>query len=295
LYRVEIWLKNHLPDVRGLSLVKDIHDLGITTISNSRVADIYWLDADLEPHDLALVCHSLLADPVAQQVRCRPISGSEGKVGIDCHIVEVAYNAGVTDPVEDTIKKALLDLGIRKVEAVKTARRYLIEGRLDEYQLETICNRLLVNPIIQHLVRAEPRGFPVSPQFEFKLKNISILDVDEVGLAGIGRRFGFTNEELRAITNYFSCQGRNPTDAELETLAQTWSEHCVHKTFKGRFEFGNTTIDNLLESTIMKATEELNKPWCLSVFEDNAGVIDFDGRWALCFKVETHNHPSAVV
>ncbi|GAF92524.1 unnamed protein product, partial [marine sediment metagenome] len=61
-----------------------------------------------------------------------------------------------------------------------------------------------------------------------------------------------------------------------------------------RIKFGDIAIDNLLRNTIMKVTEELNKPWCLSVFEDNAGVIDFDGRWALCFKVETHNHPSAV-
>ncbi|GAJ16006.1 unnamed protein product, partial [marine sediment metagenome] len=84
------------------------------------------------------------------------------------------------------------------------------------------------------------------------------------------------------------------TDVEMETLAQTWSEHCVHKTFKGKIKFGQTTVDNLLKSTIMKATKELDKPWCLSVFSDNAGVIDFDGRYALCFKVETHNHPSAI-
>ncbi|MBI4296048.1 MAG: phosphoribosylformylglycinamidine synthase subunit PurL, partial [Chloroflexi bacterium] len=86
----------------------------------------------------------------------------------------------------------------------------------------------------------------------------------------------------------------NPTDVEMETLAQTWSEHCVHKTFKAKIKFGRTIIDNLLKSTIVKATTELNKPWCLSVFADNAGVIDFDGKNALCFKVETHNHPSAV-
>ncbi|MFC1864813.1 phosphoribosylformylglycinamidine synthase subunit PurL, partial [Chloroflexota bacterium] len=110
----------------------------------------------------------------------------------------------------------------------------------------------------------------------------------------VRQQFGFTDDELQAIIAYFQQQGRNPIDAELETLAQTWSEHCVHKTFKGKISFGGMTIDNLLKSTVMKATEELDKPWCLSVFEDNAGVIDFDGRWALCFKVETHNHPSAV-
>ena len=83
-------------------------------------------------------------------------------------------------------------------------------------------------------------------------------------------------------------------DIELETLAQTWSEHCVHKTFKGKYRYEGTVIDNLLKSTIIKATHDLNKPWCISVFEDNAGVIEFDDQWALCFKVETHNHPSAV-
>jgi len=294
MHRVEVWLKNHLPDIRGLSLVKDIYDLGITTVSGVRVVDIYWLDADLKPAELDLVCGSLLADPVAQKVRCEPASRGECKVGTDYHIVEVAYNAGVTDPVEQTVMKAMLDLGVRGVKAVKTAKRYLIEGQLNELQLEVICNRLLVNPIIQHVVKAEPTEFPENPQYRFRLEQVNILRANEAELVEIRRQFGFTDDELQAITTYFRGQGRNPTDAELETLAQTWSEHCVHKTFKGRIQFGDMTIDNLLKSTIMKATEELNKSWCLSVFEDNAGVIDFDGRWALCFKVETHNHPSAV-
>jgi len=53
-------------------------------------------------------------------------------------------------------------------------------------------------------------------------------------------------------------------------------------------------IDNLLGSTIMKVTRELNKPWCVSVFHDNSGVIKFDEKYNVCFKVETHNHPSAL-
>jgi len=294
MHRVEVWQKSHLPDVRGLSLVKDIYDLGITTVSNVRVVDIYWLDADLKPHELALVCRSLLADPVTQEYQCESTPQSESGVSTDYHIVEVAYNAGVTDPVEETVMKAVLDLSVRGVKAVKTARRYLIEGQLDEHQLETVSSRLLLNPIIQHVVRAKAVRLPQNPQYGFRLKQIDILGAGEVELAGISRQFWFTDDELQTITAHFRKQGRNPTDAELETLAQTWSEHCVHKTFKGRIKFADITIDNLLKNTIMKATEELNKPWCLSVFEDNAGVIDFDGRWALCFKVETHNHPSAV-
>jgi len=318
MHRVEVRLKLHLPDARGLGLARDIHDLGITTVSDVRVVDIYWLDADLLPDKLDLICHRLLADPVTQDYQFfttstnikgnlkgqspfstnpspSPYQGegdTGGEVYNKSHTVEVAYNAGVTDPVEETIMKAVRDLGVEGVSGVKTAKRYLIQGQLDTYQLETICSRLLVNPIIQHIVRTEQFIFPQNPQYRFNLNRMDILN--DAGLAEVRRQFGFTDDELQAIIAYFREEGRNPTDAELETLFQTWSEHCVHKTFKGNIKFGRKTIDNLLKSTIMKVTEELNKPWCLSVFEDNAGVIDFDGHWALCFKVETHNHPSAV-
>ncbi len=286
MHRIEVCLKRHLPDARGLGLVRDIHDLGITSVSNVRVVDIYWLDADLTPDTLDLVCRRLLADPITQEYQFRGLPSPEGEAGTGYHTVEVAYNAGVTDPVEGTIIKALKDLGVAEVRAVKTAKRYLIEGQLDKPQLDAICRKMLVNPIIQHVVQQEPVGFPENPRYEFALKEVDIRQV--------GQQFGFTEDELQAILAYFQKQGRNPTDAELETLAQTWSEHCVHKTFKSQIKLGQTTIDNLIKNTIMKVTEELGKPWCLSVFVDNAGVIDFDGRWALCFKVETHNHPSAI-
>ncbi len=294
MHRVEVRLKAHLPDARGLGLAKDIRDLGITMVTSVRVVDIYWLDVDLPPEELHLVCRSLLADPVTQEYECFAYSTDIGVVGSGkrLHTIEVAYNTGVTDPVEDTIMKALGDLGVSGVKAVKTAKRYLIEGQLDEAQLQTISSRLLVNPIIQHVVEHGQIGTPENPQYRFVLNRVDVLGAGQAEV--LGQQFGFSADELDAITGYFQKQGRNPTDAELETLAQTWSEHCVHKTFKGRIKLGKTIIDNLLKSTVMRATEELNKPWCLSVFVDNAGVIDFDGRYALCFKVETHNHPSAV-
>jgi len=290
MHRIEVRLKHDFPDAKGLGLVRDIHDQGITAVSDVHVVDIYWLDADLTSDELELICRSLLADPVTQEYQYDQDSwGGDGY-----HVIEVAYNAGVTDPVEATIMKAVRDLGIEKVKAVRTAKRYLIEGQLDKRRLEVVCNRLLVNPIIQHVVKQESVIFPENPQYRFKLERVNILELTEEEFLKIRQQFGFAADELQAIIAYFHGQGRAPTDVELETLAQTWSEHCVHKTFKGRIKFGDITIDNLLKSTVMKATEEMNKPWCLSVFEDNAGVIDFDGRWALCFKVETHNHPSAV-
>jgi len=294
MHRIEIQLKSHLPDPKGLGLVKDIHDLEIKTASVARVVDIYWLDAELTNEQLELICQKLLADPVTQDYWYGQSPRDRLEAGAARHIVEVAYHAGVTDPVEESTMKAIRDLGVEDVRVVKTAKRYLIEGQLDEQQLDAISNKLLVNPIIQHVVEREQFGFPENPQYEYRLNHVELLGLDDEAVREVGRGFGFTDAEIRTIRDHYRQQGRNPTDVELETLAQTWSEHCVHKTFKGKIRFGDTTIDNLLKNTIIKATEELKKPWCLSVFEDNAGVIDFDGRWALCFKVETHNHPSAV-
>ena len=103
---------------------------------------------------------------------------------------------------------------------------------------------------------------------------------------------------MEVIQAHFSRLGRNPTDIELEIIAQTWSEHCIHKVFRGIIEYEEDgrkeVIDNLLKSTLFRETEELKKPYCLSVFKDNAGVVEFDREYGIAFKVETHNHPSAL-
>ena len=53
-------------------------------------------------------------------------------------------------------------------------------------------------------------------------------------------------------------------------------------------------IDSLFKTYIAKATKEIKAPWCISVFEDNAGIVRFDKGYGIAAKVETHNHPSAV-
>ncbi len=292
IHRIEVRLKDYLPDAKGLSLVKDIHDLGIKTVSGIRVVDVYWLDGKLKPDELNLIAKGLLADPITQEYNLGQDSSSQAD-GSN-YIIEVAYNPGVADPVEGTVLKAIGDLGIEAIKAVKTTKKYLVQGELDEDKLDTISSRLLVNPIIQHIVKEESAGFAQNPRYQFKLEQVDLLGANKSERGKIQQQFSFTGGELEAIVDYFRKQKRNPTDAELETLAQTWSEHCVHKTFKAKIKFGDRIIDNLLKSTIIKVTEELDKPWCLSVFEDNAGVIEFDDNWALCFKVETHNHPSAI-
>jgi phosphoribosylformylglycinamidine synthase len=99
---------------------------------------------------------------------------------------------------------------------------------------------------------------------------------------------------MRSIQEHFRGLDREPRRIELETLAQTWSEHCKHKTLTGRIRFGDEVIDNLLKSEIARVTRQLDRDFCVSVFVDNAGVITFDDEDCVCIKVETHNHPSAI-
>jgi len=292
LFRVEVSVKPGFPDPRGEALQRDIHDLGIVTADRVRVSDIYLLEGALNPKEVELICRELLADPVAEEysIGKAPLVASE-----DAHAVEVAYNPGVMDPVEESVSKGILDLGITTVESVKTAKRYYLWGELSSSDIDLISSKLLVNSVIQHVVTGRERVSLPSAEYRFSREEVDLLALDDDGLARLGReKLELNLDELKHIQSYFSRLGRNPTDVELETLAQTWSEHCKHKTFKSKIRLGEEVIDNLLQSTIMKVTEELNKPWCLSTFKDNSGVIDFDGHYALCFKVETHNHPSAI-
>jgi phosphoribosylformylglycinamidine synthase II len=294
LLRVEVSVKPSLPDSQGEALKADIRDLGIGTIQRVRVSDVYLLEGDLSQEELNIICRELLADPVVEHYSIgeAPFVAPEDK---DAHAVEVAYNPGVMDPVEESVRKGVLDLGITTVESVKTAKRYYLSGKLSASDIELICNKLLFNSVIQHVVTNHEKVSLPPATYSFSLEQVDLLTLDDDGLTRLGReKLELNLDELKQIQGYFSGLGRNPTDVELETLAQTWSEHCKHKTFKSRIRLGKLVIDNLLQSTIMKVTEELNKPWCLSTFKDNSGVIDFDGRYALCFKVETHNHPSAI-
>jgi phosphoribosylformylglycinamidine synthase II len=136
------------------------------------------------------------------------------------------------------------------------------------------------------------------------------LSMNSEGLTRLSKERGLSlnAEEMEAIQSYFRTQGRSPSDPELETLAQTWSEHCKHKTFRAAVHHVEVDAEgltherqyqDLLKETIVKVTDDLKKPWCLSVFKDNAGIVDANmsdssGPQALAFKVETHNHPSAL-
>jgi phosphoribosylformylglycinamidine synthase II len=290
LSRVEVSVKPGLPDPRGEALKADIRDLGIATVQQVRVSDVYLLEGHLSQKELEKVCKLLLADPVVEEY-----SIGEPAPSKEAQAVEVAYNPGVMDPVEDSVSKGIGDLGINTISSVKTAKRYYLSGSLSASNIELISSKLLVNSVIQHMVTGGERATLPPASYDFSRIEVELLTLDDSGLTRLGReKLELNLAEMKQVQGYFAKIGHNPTDVELETLAQTWSEHCKHKTFNSRIRFNDEVIDNLLRSTVMRVTAKLNKPWCLSTFKDNSGVIDFDGRYALCFKVETHNHPSAI-
>jgi phosphoribosylformylglycinamidine synthase II len=130
----------------------------------------------------------------------------------------------------------------------------------------------------------------------FSLFKIDVLKASDKQLKKIIEEMGLglSRQEMNTVKTYFKTKGRNPTDLELQTISQTWSEHCFHKTFKGRIRYKGKDIDSLFKTYIARATDEIKAPWCFSVFEDNAGIVELDEDYGIAAKVETHNHPSAV-
>jgi len=305
MHRIEIYTKPDYRDVHGEDVHADIRQLGLHTVEAVQSIRVFLLEGSLASEEVERIAGELLVDPVSEDYF---LGRSRAPVGMaQATVIEVYLKPGVTDPVADSTIMAIGDMGL-DVQSVRTARKYVVLGRLNDRQKQLLAQKILANDCIEEILIGHD-GEPPEPHaqaYQLKLAHISLRDLDEDALLAISqqRDLFLNGAEMAAIQQYYRTLDREPTDIELEMLAQTWSEHCVHKTFRGLIELtisnaqGETvasqTVDNLLKSTIADATRKLNKPWCISVFEDNAGVIDFDEEYGVCFKVETHNHPSAI-
>ncbi len=309
IWRIEIKEKSEIFDALGESVLKDILGLGISTITRVGVTHVYTIKSALTEKQIQRVASQLLVDPVTQDYRCFPLEryASVEQKNSSRTEIEIAYNPGVMDPVEASTIKGIKDLGLESVAWVRTAKKYYLYGQLTRKQTELIIEKVLSNKLIQHAVEDPVSSYgdiSVAGASKDNIHTIDILSMSDRRLSKLSEEGQlFLNlEEMKTIQEYYQARKRNPTDCELETIAQTWSEHCHHKTFRGKIHYeyeenGQTKtklIRNLLKSTIIKATEKNNKSWCVSVFHDNAGVIKFDKDTNVCFKVETHNHPSAL-
>ena len=310
--RIEIKDKDGIFDAAGHGVLRDIADMGVASVVDVRVVQVFILEGDFSLPDADRIARELLVDPVAQDYRItgKPVAepfavSSAGR----SRVSEVAYNPGVMDPVETTTLKGIADMRVAGIKSVRTARQFVIGGTVSDKEFELIKDKALMNKLIQHAVKDPADSFrsvvldrvtkAVPAVAVVPLKGLSAKKL--TALAACGQLYLNANE-MKAIQAHFDGKGRAPTDIELETIAQTWSEHCHHKTFRGDIRYTvkhkgkakTELIQNLLKNTIVKATTTLNKSWCVSVFHDNAGIVKFDNEYNMCFKAETHNHPSAL-
>ena len=114
-------------------------------------------------------------------------------------------------------------------------------------------------------------------------------------------KLSLSRADMLVVQEIFQNEGRDPTDVELEVIAQTWSEHCKHRIFNAKIYHTlngqEEVVDSLFKTYIRSVTEQImrDKPdFVLSAFVDNAGFVKLDEDKAVCLKVETHNHPSAI-
>lgn len=300
-------------DPRSLGYLSDAHSLSFHNIRSIHCQDLFFLRGHLTQTQLELLASSLLSDTVTQGVEYGlldppPVQAKkDSAVNGSASLVEVVLRPGVTDPVADQILRASRLLGIETINAAATGSRFLVSGEhMDENVLDELAKRLLANNVIQTYCLGEV--FPVFIETTQKNDQVEILrlrELDDDGLMRISaeRRAALDLTEMRAIRAYCQNEGRDLSDVEFEMIAQTWSEHCVHKTFKSQVSVMQDAhadkqypkeYSHLFNQTIRAATQKINADWVLSAFTENAGIVEFDGINEISFKVETHNHPSAI-
>ncbi|MEO1615840.1 MAG: phosphoribosylformylglycinamidine synthase subunit PurL, partial [Planctomycetota bacterium] len=303
----------------GARTSEEVHELGLGDDVSVVFARGFLVQGDLDSEQAQQLAARLLADSVTERTvvgqagdapLCEPppkVSGND-----EVRLVNVLPKPGVMDPVAASTASAARDIGF-DVEAVRTMRKYWISG-VDDKTFQSICRRALSNDSIEQVVTGalEMEQLDVGAEYQFELVRVPIRSLDDAQLEALSRdgQLYLTLVEMQTIRDHFVSLDRDPTDIELESIAQTWSEHCSHKTLAGRIHYRGVGADgtpggderqyeNMLKETIFEATQSIRKrlgedDWCVSVFKDNAGVVTFNDQYHACFKVETHNHPSAL-
>lgn len=309
-YCVEVSTRPGFRDARAEDLEDQIELLGISGVESVRVADRYFVSGSLDEDAVARLATELLADPVVTTTRWLPVTQDRIDVLTGTWTIDVTLHPGVTDPAAESLLAGAAEAGLAGIEQAATGARYEISGSLEEGDVIRITRSLLANEVIQDYGINRPGRPPFlasGSAHATAAERVEIIGLDRPRLLEISndRRLALDVEEMVAIQDHFIAIGREPTDLELETLAQTWSEHCVHKTFRARIAYtgpppGETgpvetsEIDSILSTYIRAATEQVAKPWVRSAFVDDAGIIALDDEYDLAFKMETHNHPSAL-
>ncbi len=241
--------------------------------------------------------------------------------------VQITFRAGVTDNKGQAAHEALQLVGLPAL--VRSGRLYLISGDVSREALAAAAHGLLANQLLEEChvyTREEFEKLPKEVEFsaavthEIKINEVDLSVSDQELLAMSAKNcWALELPELQVIQAQFKDEKylahrrechlpMQPTDVEMEVLAQTWSEHCKHKIFSANisysegpntnFKIGPMTINGAFRTFIKQTSEDIIRErkidWAISLFKDNAGIVRFDKNLDLCAKVETHNSPSAL-
>lgn len=293
----------------------------VTPRAHAAEQTLYLLRGELDTATVQHLSTTLLCDPITQTAQWYDLAGTALDT-VPVTVDEIAYRPGVTDTEAESIATGAAHLGVTTLAAVRTLHRFPhapAPRSARHNDLIQLC--MTFQPDAADARRAFYRSLVADPtQRPSTIATVPIRSLDDAGLVQASTQglLALDLDEMRTIQRYYQQAGRDPSDGELETIAQTWSEHCSHKTFKGRVvyhgdatsgidpalhpalaELGTTTtIDSLIKTHLMRATNatapKLRNLTLISAFVDNAGILAFDDETEVSFKVETHNHPSAL-
>jgi phosphoribosylformylglycinamidine synthase subunit PurSL len=316
LWEVDIYPAAGQPDRTSSAVVAAAAELGLDPSWHVAAARGFLIQGELDEKQVGRIARELLVDSVVERAvigavgdprltssMAAELNGSGG--ANDWQVVHVLPKPGVMDPVAQSALSAIADLQLA-ADAVRTLRKYWF-AKLPPDKLQLLSAKVLANDAIEQVI-VGPLTFDrleLGAPYQFRLETVPLRSLDDVALMRLSRegQLYLSLVEMQTIQSHFRGLDRDPSDAELETIAQTWSEHCSHKTLAGRIAYrgpdGSRTFQNMLKETIFAATGEIRQrlgeqDWCVSVFSDNAGIIRFDEDHNVVFKVETHNHPSAL-
>lgn len=323
IYRIEISPLQQWRDARGEGVKRQAADVLGIKLDAVRTRDVYTVSAGLSKEEAEKVA-SLLYNPVLQ---CFDVAGVRSAnyeaLPQSKFVLAIGFKPGVTDNVGRSAKAAVGDIVGRKLgedEQIFSSIEYLLYGEVSEDDANRIARKLLANELIQSVTvltgeqaaKGIPANLPVMTGAAGGNHRLYDLEVSDEELMELSRKgtFALSLAEMKAIQNYFrNAKGREkfgltnqPTDVEMEVLAQTWSEHCKHKIFSAVIDYLNSEtgerqeIDSCYKSFIKRSTREIGEEvdFLVSVFHDNAGVITFNDKLDIVYKVETHNSPSAL-
>ncbi|MCA9154534.1 MAG: phosphoribosylformylglycinamidine synthase subunit PurS, partial [Planctomycetales bacterium] len=307
LWEVDIYPRAGQPDLAGRRIATEAADLGLSRDLAVQAAHGYLVQGDLSREQIEQLARELLADDVVERTVVAP-AGDASLCELpngESRLIHVMLKPGVMDPVAQSAQRAIADFGV-EAQAVRTLRKYWVSN-LPEAQVPLLCSKVLANDAIEQAVVGPLaiERLELGSAYSFELIRVPIRELADDELLRLSRegQLYLTLVEMQTIQRHFRELDRDPTDAELESIAQTWSEHCSHKTLAGRIAYrderGERRFENMLKETIFAATQRIRRDlgdadWCVSVFKDNAGIVRFDEQNNVVFKVETHNHPSAL-